>query len=108
MTRIIIDIPDLNDAFSKVVLDGRQYLLRTTWNDTAQRWSFGLYTSQKEPLIQGQRIVPRFPLNYQIVDERFPAGLFGVYTNLENIGRHDFTNGRAVFAYIPVGEEGSA
>ena len=100
MLRIDIEVPDFNDSFSRVVLDGVQYLIRFTWNDTAQRWNFGLYTTQKEPLIQGQRIVPNFPLNLQIIREGLPNGMFGVFSSLENVGRDDFKNGKATFSYV--------
>ena len=100
MTRLDISVPNMNDSFSRVVLDGMQYLIRFTWNDTAQRWSFGLFTIQREALVQGVRIVPRFPLNLQIVDDRFPAGTFGVFSDFENVGRDDFVNGKAIFAYL--------
>jgi len=100
MKRLDIVVPDYNDSFSRVVLDGVQYLLRFTWNHTAQRWSFGLYTLQKEPLLQGLRIVPQFPLNIQIVREGVPAGVFGVFTSLPSVGREDFKNGKAAFAYV--------
>jgi len=96
-----ISVPNMNDSFSRVVLDGAQFLIRFTWNDTAQRWSFGLYNMQKEPLAAGIRMVPRFPLNLQIADEGFPTGIFGVYSKLDIIGRDDFINGNATFAYIP-------
>ncbi|MDR1558716.1 MAG: hypothetical protein LBS84_03265 [Clostridiales bacterium] len=105
MKRLEIAVPNLNDSFSRVVLDNVQYLIRFTWNDTAQRWSFGLFTMQKEPLAQGIRMVPRFPLNLQITDDNFPSGVFGVYTDLENIGRQDFINGNAIFAYISAKQE---
>jgi len=101
--RLDISVPDMNDSFSRVVLDGAQYFIRFTWNETAGRWSFGLFTIQKEPLVQGIRLVPRFPLNLQIVDGNFPTGVFGVYSDLEHVGRDDFTNGRASFAYISAG-----
>ena len=104
MARLDIAVPDLNDSFSRVVLDGTQYLIRFTWNDTAQRWSFGLYTIQREPLVQGQRMVPLFPLNLQIMGEEFPRGIFGVFSDLERVGRHDFLDGRAAFAYVSAGE----
>ena len=97
---IEINVPDLNDSFSRVVLDGVQYLIRFTWNDTAQRWSFGLFTMQREPLAQGIRLVPRFPLNLQIVDDSFPNGVFGVYSDLDHISRDSFNSGNARFAYI--------
>ena len=95
-----IAVPDMNDSFSRVVLDGTQYQIRFTWNDFAQRWSFGLYDMQRAPLAQNIRIVPRFPLNLQIVGNDFPFGVFGAYTELARIGRDDFKNGAAVFGYV--------
>ena len=100
MDRLDIDVPDFNDSFSRVVLDGAQYLLRFTWNEFAKRWSFGLYTMQKEALAVGLRLVPRFPLNLQIVDDRCPFGVFGVYSNAESVGRNDFKEGKAFFSYV--------
>ena len=104
MNIIEISVPDHNDSFSRVVLDGAQYQIRFSWNEAAGRWSFGLYTMQKEPITVGIRLVPRFPLNLQVVDERLPQGAFGVYSDNEVVGREDFINGRATFAYIPLGE----
>jgi hypothetical protein len=101
MKRLEIFVPDLNDSFSKVVLDGTEYQIRFTWNDTAGRWFFGLFTILKEPIIQGVKIVPNFPLNLQYVDDRLPGGVLGVYTKLEAVGRDGFKNGKAVFAYVP-------
>ena len=100
-----IEVPDLNDSFSRIVLDRVQYLIRFTWNDTAGRWNFGLYTMMREPIAVGIRMVPRFPLNIQVVNGAFPTGVFGVYSDLEKIGRSDFVEGRATFAYIPANQE---
>lgn len=96
--------PDMNDSFSRVVLDGKPYLIRFTWSNLAQRWSFGLYTTQKEPIAVGLRIVPRFPLNLQLVDDKLPPGVFGVYSDSEYVGRKDFVDGKAKFAYISGGD----
>ena len=103
-----IAVPDMNSSDSPVVLDGTQYIIRFEWNDFAKRWSFGLYTIQKEPLIERTRMVPRFPLNLQIVNEDCPNGIFGVKTDLASVGRHDFVNGLAKFVYIPAGGDGAA
>ena len=100
MDYIEIGVPDRNDSFSNVVLDGVVYLIRFTYNMDSDRWSFGLYTVQREPIAIGIRIVPKFPLNMQIRDERFPFGVFGVMTNLKRVGRHDFIAGNAKFVYI--------
>jgi len=96
-----INVPNYNDSFSRVVLNNTQYLIRFTWNDTAQRWGFGLYTMLREPIAVGIRIVPRFPLNLQIMDNAFPFGVFGVFTEFPAIGRNDFMNGNARFTFIP-------
>ena len=101
MRMLAIAVPDMNDSFSRVVIDGVQYQIRFTWSEAAGRWSFGLYTMQKEPIAIGIQLVPRFPLNLQVVDERYPAGVFGVYSDNETIERGDFLNGSAVFSYIP-------
>lgn len=100
MKRLEIYVPDMNDSFSRVLLDGTEYLLRFTWNDTKARWYFGIYTVLREPIVQGLKIVPQFPLNMQYIDKRLPSGIFGVYTNLEAVGRSDFANGKAVFAFV--------
>jgi hypothetical protein len=103
--RLEIFVPDMNDSFSRVILDGSEYLLRFTWNDTKSRWYFGIYTVMREPIVQGLKLVPQFPVSIQYIDERLPSGIFGVYTNLDAVGRSDFTGGRAIFAYIPGGGE---
>ena len=95
-----IEVPDMNDSFSKVVLDEVAYQIRFTWNMAAQRWSFGLYTMQREPIAIGMRIVPKFALNLQVRDERFPFSVFGVLSSLKSIGREDFLNDNASFVYI--------
>jgi len=100
MDIIEISVPDMNDSFSRVVLDGKEYLIRFTWNATAQRWSFGLYTMQSEPIAVGIRIVPQFPLTFQVSSSEFPPGEFFATTRLDRVGRNDFVNGNATFAYI--------
>ena len=107
MKRLEIAVPNHNDSFSRVTLDGKQFMIRFTWNDTAQRWCFGLYTMQREPLAVGLRMVPRFPLNIQIVDDRIPSGIFGVYSDQKSVGRKDFIEGKARFTYISANQEGA-
>ena len=45
MNYTIIDVPDMNDSISRIVLSGKQYQLRFTWNDTGGYWTFGLLDS---------------------------------------------------------------
>ncbi len=101
MNRIEILVPDLNDSFSKIAIENVEYLLRFTWNDTKERWYFGIYTTLREPIIQNIKLIPKFPIGIQYNNEKLPSGIFGVYTSKENIGREDFKNSKALFAYIP-------
>jgi len=101
MEYTIIEVPDMNDSVSRVVLNGKQYLIRFTWNDTGGYWCFGLSDSLGEPILIGVKIVPQFPLNlfYGLAD--LPSGVFGVFTELGKVGRDDFKDGKASFAFIP-------
>ena len=63
MEYTIIEVPDLNDSMSRVVLNGKAYLIRFTWNDRGGFWKFGLYDTQSQPIVIGIKIVPRFPVN---------------------------------------------
>ena len=78
MDYIIIEVPDMNDSMSRVVLNGTAYLIRFTWNDTGAYWKFGLYDSQNQPIV------------------------IGVMTRQERIGRSDFADGKAQFIFCPV------
>lgn len=102
MEVIIIDVPDMNDSVSRIILNGKAYLIRFTYNDTFDYWRFGLYTTQSEPIVSGIKIVPSFPLNLFCGAAELPDGIFGVKTKLDRIGRDDFLNGKAQFIFCPV------
>ncbi|WP_203227532.1 phage baseplate plug family protein [Calorimonas adulescens] len=93
--------PDLNDSFSRVVLGGKEYLLRFTYNDTFGYWSFGIYDLEETPIVAMTKIVPNSPLTFFYENRDLPSGVFGVITDLEKVGRNDFINGKAVFVFIP-------
>ena len=101
MEYTVIAVPDMNDSFSRVVLGNQAFQIRFTWNDTAQRWMWGLYTTERVPIIEGVRVVPSFPLNLPYAHLGLPAGAFGAITELEAIGRQDFITGDAQFVLIP-------
>ncbi len=100
MEYTIIEVPDMNDSVSRVVLNGKQYQVRFTWNDTGGYWSFGLLDSLGTPIVVGMKIVPRFPINVFHAVE-LPIGIFGAFSELEKIGRLDFVEGKARFGFIP-------
>jgi hypothetical protein len=64
-------------------------------------WSFGLYDSSGSPIAIGIKIVPGTVLNQFFGRMELPQGAFGVITNLEHIGRDDFSEGRAKFIFVP-------
>lgn len=102
MNYIIIEVPDMNDSVSRIVLNGKQYRIRFTYNDTCNYWTFGISDSLGTPIRVGIKIVPKMPLNLFCGTENMPLGVFGVLTELEKIGRTDFVNGKAKFIFAPV------
>ena len=57
------------------------------------------------PILIGIKVVPRFPLNLFYGIAELPDGVFGVFTELGRVGRDDFKDAKAQFAFIPVGDE---
>ncbi len=101
MEYTIIEVPDMNDSVSRVVLNGKPYEIRFTYNDTGDYWKFSLYDSLKNPIVLGIKVVPNMPLNLFSGAAKLPDGVFGVRTNLERIGRDAFRNGAAEFIFAP-------
>lgn len=101
MEYTIIEVPDMNDSISRIVLSGKQYNIRFTYNDTCDYWKFSLYDAQSNPIVLGIKIVPQFPLNVFYGVSEIPSGVFGVLTKLDRIGRNDFLDGKAKFIFVP-------
>jgi len=99
MDYTIIDVPDLNDSVSRVLLGGTAYQIRFTWSDTEQRWYFSLANSQGNPIVRMVKIIPGFPLNLFIGRNDMPNGIFGCMSRLDVVGREDFKNGKAQFVF---------
>lgn len=97
----VITPPDINDSFSRVVLDGKEYLIRFTYNDTNDYWTFGLYDGEQRPLAAGIKLVPNSPLNFFYQSNGLPDGTFGVLSDLDRVGRRAFLDGKAKFVFIP-------
>jgi hypothetical protein len=92
--------PDENSSFTRIVLDGNEYLLRFDYNYKGEYWTFGIYENEDTPIVANIKVVPMFPVNYyfnKLVN--VPNGIFGVITNKEKIGRNDFIDGNAQFFY---------
>lgn len=98
---ISITVPDKNDSLSRVTLGEEEYLIRFTWNNRGQFWSFGLYDMEENPILTAKKIVPFAPLNHFYTSKKFPKGIFGCITTNERVLRKDFVNDVAKFIFIP-------
>lgn len=105
MVYTVIHVPDKNDSVSRVVLNGTAYYIRFTYNDTSDRWYFGLYDAQMAPIIQGVKVVPGFPLNLFKGSDSVPDGVFGCFSDLDAVGRNAFREDKAQFIFVPAEEE---
>ena len=101
---VYIQPPDMNDSFSRLVLDGKEYLARFTYSYVDDSWTFGLFKSSSEPIISAMKLVPCFPVNRYFRTSDMPDGVFGVLTRLSRVGRNAFTSGDAKFVFIPTSE----
>lgn len=101
---VYIQPPDMNDSFSRLVLDGKEYLARFTYSCLDDSWTFGLFKSTSDPIISAMKLVPCFPINRYFVTSDMPDGVFGVLTNHSRVGRDAFKNGEAKFVFIPTSE----
>ena len=102
---LYITPPEMNDSFSRIVIDEIEYLIRFTYNFSGDYWIFGLYKTEEEPIVTSVKIVPCFPLNFNIKHRDMPKGIFGVMTKLSKVGHDDFANGDAQLIYIPDSEK---
>lgn len=96
-----IKVPNMNDSFSRVILCQKEYLIRFMYNGIYDYWSFGVYDTDKSILLQQRKIVPLSPLTHFDLSVHIPQGIFGCFTNLKHVGRTNFQNGNAKFAFIP-------
>ncbi len=101
---LYIRVPDMNDSMSALSIDGAEYLLRFTYNEKYDYWSFGLYRGNREPVIAMTRIVPNFPIFHFYTDTELPDGIFGCLSGAEAVGREAFNSHTAEFVYIPATE----
>ena len=56
--------PDKNDSFTRIILDGDEYLFRFSYNYEGEFWTLGIYQSEEAPIVAGMKITPCFPVNW--------------------------------------------
>lgn len=92
-----IHIPQEHDSFSELTINGERLLLRFTYNDTFDYWTFGVYELNRTPIIAGLKIVPNFPMNLYIKLRRLGNTGFIATSKQQRIGHRDFWDGAAQF-----------
>ena len=95
-----IAVPKRNDSMSSLSIDNKEYIIRFTYNEMGDYWSFGLYDASQEPIIAMTKIVPDFPLLHFYTYPDLPDVVFGAISNQDRIGRNDFWDGTASFVYL--------
>jgi len=101
----IIEVPDMNDSVSRIVLNEKQYLIRFTYHDSGDYWVFSLYDSQNSPIVLGVKIVPNFPINVFLGLSDLPDGVFEAIGKISRIGKDDFKSGNVRFVFAPMEQE---
>lgn len=101
---IYITVPDMNDSMSTVTIDGKEYVLRFTYNESGDYWNFGIYDIKERPIVAMTKIVPNFPINHFYTYSELPDGVFGAISEELKVERYSFKNGKAKFVYIPSSE----
>lgn len=99
---IQISMTDANDFVQSVTLDNTVYKLHFAYNDVLKGWSMDIRDSQNIDIVRSIRIVPNFPLLSQYKRHLSIKGemVATVTTDIQNIGRDDFINGRASLVYV--------
>lgn len=100
-----IEVPDRNDSLTRIVLDGKVYFLRFTWNMRGDFWTFGLYDALEQPIVLALKVVPNCVLNLYVTHLDLPNGAFIALTTEDRIGRKDFQEGKAEFIYMTANQE---
>jgi len=97
MTETEILIPREHDSLSEITLGGEVLLIRFTYNDTFDYWTFGIYELNQTPIIAAVKIVPNFPLNLFLPMRRLGDTRFIATSKQQHIGHEDFWNENARF-----------
>jgi len=96
----IILVPREHDSFSDITINGERMLIRFTYNDTFDYWTFGIYETNRTPILSGVKIVPNFPLTIFTPMRRLEGVSFIASTRQERIGYSDFWEELASFVMV--------
>lgn len=103
---IQIGMIDANDFVQSVTLDGTVYKFHFAYNDVLKSWTMDIRDSQNMDIVRSIRVVPNFPLLSQYKRHLDIKGeiIATVTTDIQNIGRNDFINGKSSLVYVSESE----
>lgn len=64
MAVLYVDIPLQDDPFYdlSISLEGNSYILEFIYNERMQLYTFSLYDAERNPIVQGEALVPEYPM----------------------------------------------
>lgn len=97
---IKISFIDAPDIVVTINIDDVEYKLRVMYNDTHKFWVFHLWDYNDNPLLTNVKVVPNFPLLFNKHCFDVPKGEFIVVSDLEELDRDSFKDGKASLIYM--------
>ena len=97
-----ITVPnEQNDFIMRVPMDGKPRTIHMSYNSGGDFWTIGYCDDDSNPIVDGIKIIPNYPLNIWYTSYEIPQGLLYVRTSLERVGRYAFRDGLAALCYVP-------
>ena len=104
--RLSMPIIEEDDFVQAVTIDDTVYKLHFAYNDVLKSWSMDIRDNQNKDLVRSVRIIPNFPLLSQYKRHLEISGemVATITTDIQNIGRNDFIDGKANLVYVTKSE----
>ena len=99
---IKIEVPNENDAFFDVELDGKTWYFNTRWNDAAKYWTLSIFNADRKLMLAGLPILRGTDMlhlyKYMDIPQK-PLRAIMTVSDPENPSRYDFRDGKAKLIY---------
>ena len=97
---IQISFTDAPDIVTTITIDDVEYKLRVMYNQSHKFWTFHVWDYNDNPILTSIRVVPNFPLLFNKHCFDVPKGEFMVISDLEELDRDSFRDGKATLVYL--------
>lgn len=93
MAQTIIQLDNTSPNFDvNVNVSDNSYILKFKWNVRGEFWVCGIYDSNDNVIVAGQKLCANYPLFQRFASEKLPSGLFWIIDtsgnglNRQNLG----------------------